>query len=36
MSFWDQLVAEIETLGQVIAEWLPRILIALLVLIIGR
>jgi hypothetical protein len=36
MSFWDQLVAEFETLGQVVAEWLPRILVALLVLIIGR
>ena len=36
MSFWDQLVAEFESLGTVIAEWLPRILVALLVLIIGR
>ena len=36
MSFWDQLVAEFESLGQVIAEWLPRILVALLVLIVGR
>lgn len=36
MSFWDQLVVEFESLGQVIAEWLPRILVALLVLIIGR
>jgi hypothetical protein len=36
MSFWDQLVAEFESLGQVIAEWLPRIIIALLILIIGR
>lgn len=36
MSFWDQLVAEFESLGQVIAEWLPRILVALLILIIGR
>lgn len=36
MSFWDQLVAEFETLGQVVAEWLPRIIIALLILIIGR
>jgi hypothetical protein len=32
MSFWDQLVAEFESLGQVIAEWLPRILVALLIL----
>ncbi|MCJ7781157.1 MAG: hypothetical protein MUQ27_10060 [Acidimicrobiia bacterium] len=36
MSFWDQLVAEFESLGQVIAEWLPRVLVALLILIIGR
>lgn len=36
MSFWDQLLAEFESLGQVIAEWLPRIIVALLVLIIGR
>ena len=36
MSFWDQLVAELESLGTVIAEWLPRLLVALLVLVIGR
>ncbi len=36
MSFWDQLVAEFETLGQLTAEWLPRIVVALLILIIGR
>jgi hypothetical protein len=36
MSFWDQLVEEFESLGQVIAEWLPRIIVALLILIIGR
>jgi hypothetical protein len=36
MSFWDQLVAEFETLGQATAEWLPRIVVALLILIIGR
>lgn len=36
MSFWDQLVEEFESLGQVIAEWLPRIVVALLILIIGR
>jgi hypothetical protein len=36
MSFWDQLVAEFESLGTVIAEWLPRIIVALLILIIGR
>ena len=36
MSFWDQLVAEFESLGQLTAEWLPRIIVALLILIIGR
>ncbi len=36
MSFWDQMVAEFESLGQVIAEWLPKIIVAILVLIIGR
>lgn len=36
MSFWDQLVAEFESLGQLVAEWLPRIIVALLILIIGR
>lgn len=36
MSFWDQMVAEFETLGQLTAEWLPKIVVALLVLIIGR
>lgn len=36
MSFWDQLVAEFESLGTVAAEWLPRIAVALLVLVIGR
>jgi hypothetical protein len=36
MSFWDQLVEEFESLGQVIAEWLPRIIVALLILVIGR
>jgi hypothetical protein len=36
MSFWDQLVEELESLGTVIAEWLPRIVVALLILIIGR
>jgi hypothetical protein len=36
MSFWDQLVAEFDSLGTVIAEWLPRLLVALLVLVIGR
>ena len=36
MSFWDQMVAEFETLGQLAAEWLPRIVVALIVLVIGR
>jgi hypothetical protein len=36
MSFWDQMVAEFDTLGQLTAEWLPKIVVALLVLIIGR
>lgn len=36
MSFWDQLVAEFDSLGQLTAEWLPRIIVALLILIIGR
>lgn len=36
MSFSDQLVAEFESLGTVLAEWLPRILVALLILVIGQ
>lgn len=36
MSFWDQMVAEFESLGEVVAEWLPRLVVALVVLIIGR
>lgn len=35
MSFWDQLVAEFESLGTSLAEWLPRVVVALLVLVIG-
>jgi len=35
MSFWDQLVAEFETLGATLAEWLPRLVVALLILVIG-
>ena len=35
MSFWDQLVAEFETLGTTLAEWLPRVIVALLILVIG-
>lgn len=36
MSFWDQMVAEFESLGQLVAEWFPRIVVALIVLMIGR
>ena len=36
MSFWDRSIAEFESLGQVIAEWLPSIVVALLILITGR
>lgn len=36
MSFWDQMVAELESLGQIVAEWLPRVVVALVVLIVGR
>ncbi len=36
MSFWDQFVEGLENFGSAIAEWAPRILVALLVLIIGR
>ncbi|GMQ93871.1 MAG: hypothetical protein BMS9Abin12_1351 [Acidimicrobiia bacterium] len=36
MSFWDQMIAEFESLGQQAAEWLPRIIVALIILIIGR
>ena len=36
MSFWDNMVAEFESLGQLVAEWLPRIIVALIVLMIGR
>lgn len=36
MSFWDQMIAEFDSLGQQAAEWLPRIIVALIVLIVGR
>lgn len=36
MSFWDQLVEELESLGQTIVEWVVLIGVALLVLVIGR
>ena len=35
MSFWDQLVQEFESLGTTLAEWLPRLVVALLILVIG-
>ena len=36
MSFWDQLLDELETLGETLVEWTVLIGVALLVLIIGR
>lgn len=36
MSFWDQMLEEFETLGQSAAEWIPKIIVALIVLIVGR
>lgn len=36
MSFWDQLLDELESLGQTLVEWTVLIGVALLVLIIGR
>lgn len=36
MSFWDQLVEELRTLGQNIAEWAILIGVAVVVLIVGR
>ncbi len=36
MSFWDQFVEGIESIGTTIADWAPRIALALIVLIIGR
>lgn len=36
MSFWDQLLDELESLGETIVEWTILIVVALLVLIIGR
>ena len=35
MSFWDQLVQEFESLGTSLAEWLPRLIVALLILVVG-
>lgn len=36
MSLWDQFVEELRTIGQSAAEWIPKILVAILVVIIGR
>lgn len=36
MSFWDQLLEELRSLGELIAEWVILIAIALLVLVVGR
>lgn len=36
MSFWDQLLEGLESIGNTIAEWAPKILVALLVLVVGR
>ena len=36
MSFWDQLWEELRSLGELIAEWVVLIAIALLVLVVGR
>jgi len=36
VSFWDQLVEAIESIGSTIGEWAPRVILALIVLVIGR
>jgi hypothetical protein len=36
MSFWDQLLEELRSLGETLVEWAVLIAVALLVLIIGR
>jgi hypothetical protein len=36
MSFWDRLLEELRSLGELIVEWVVLIAIALLVLVIGR
>lgn len=36
MSFWDQLIEGLESVGHTIAEWGPKILVALVVLVVGR
>ena len=36
MSFWDQLLEELRSLGETIVEWFILIVIALVILIIGR
>jgi flagellar biosynthesis protein FliQ len=35
-DLWDQFLEELETIGQTIGEWLPKIIVALIVLIVGR
>lgn len=36
MSFWDQFVEGIESIGTTIADWAPRVILALIVLVVGR
>ena len=36
MSFWDQLLEELRSLGELVAEWVVLIAIALFVLVVGR
>ena len=36
VSFWDQFVEELRTIGETLADWIPRIVIALIVLVVGR
>ena len=36
MSFWDRVIEELKTLGELIVEWAILIVVALLVLVIGR
>jgi flagellar biosynthesis protein FliQ len=36
VSFWDRFTEELRSIGEVLADWVPRIIIALIILIIGR
>jgi hypothetical protein len=36
MSFWDRLVEELRSLGELLAEWVVLIVVALVVLVVGR